>query len=131
LASQLGCRKTNMRCRRHATMNSRAMSPGSIAAIPANRYFHSMPASTNTMAVTPATTRAVPRSGCLTMRRIKTTGNDDRAQQGVLQIAHFVQPRMEKPGEKQHQHGFRDLRRLKGEVPSKANPAMSVVRAGK
>ena len=37
---------------------------------------------------------------------------------------------MQEPGQKQNQDGLGDLRGLKGEMPSKANPAMGVVRAG-
>src|ERR1017187_4512699 len=60
MGSESGWRKTSMRWRRQATMKSSATRPGNAARTPAKRYFHSMPASTSIMAVTPARTRAVP-----------------------------------------------------------------------
>ena len=41
-----------------------------------------------------------------------------------------VKPGMQKPGQKQHQHRLGNLRRLKGKVAAKANPAMGIVRTG-
>ena len=47
---------------------------GSAALAAMARYFHCIPASTSIMAVTPARTSAVPRSGWRTMSRIKISG---------------------------------------------------------
>ena len=87
-----------------------------------------MPASTSVMAVTPARTSAVPRSGWPTMRQDEDQGHDDAAQQRVLPVAHLVEPVVQEPGEEQDQHGFGDLRRLEGEEAAEADPAMGVVR---
>ena len=54
---------------------------------------------------------------------------DERgAQQRVLPVAHLVEARMQKPGEKQDQDRLGDFRRLKGEEAAEADPAMGVVR---
>ena len=60
----------------------------------------------------------------------KNDRNEERAREGVLPVAHLVEPRGEKPGEEQDQHGLGDFRRLEGEEVAEANPAMGVVRAG-
>jgi hypothetical protein len=66
--------KASMRARRHGTQKSSAASGGSATATAPARYFHSIPASTSIMALTPASTSAVPRSGSRTTSSIKTTG---------------------------------------------------------
>ena len=97
----------------------------------ATRYFHSMPASTSIMAVTPARTSAVPRSGCFTISRIKTTGMMAARSSVLRQSLHLVEARGQKPRQKQNEHGLGDLRGLEGEEAAEANPAMGVVRVGK
>ena len=68
-----------MRARRHGTQKSSAASGGAAVARASTRYFHSIPARMSIMALTPATTSAVPRSGCFTISSINTTGIMQRA----------------------------------------------------
>ncbi len=56
--------------------------------------------------------------------------NDGGTQQRVSPVAHGIEPRVQKPRQKKHQHQLGNLRRLKGKVPAKADPAMSIVRTG-
>jgi hypothetical protein len=63
-----------MRARRQGTQKSSAARGGAAAARARNRYLKSIPARMSIMAETPPTTREVPRSGCLTMSSMKTTG---------------------------------------------------------
>ncbi len=131
LGSASGLRKTSMRCAApgHQEEQGGERRQGGAEAH-RTRYFHSMPARMSIMAVTPASTRAVPRSGCLTTRSMKTTG------MMAARSRVFFQSRMasrrcgEKPGEKEHEHGLGDLRGLEGEEAAEADPAMGVVRAG-
>ncbi len=95
-----------------------------------SRTFHSIPASTSIMAATPASTSAVPRSGCASDQNDKQQRNQRSGHQRAFPVVHGVEPLMQKPRQKQHQHGLGDLRRLESEEVAEANPAMRVVRAG-
>ena len=64
-----------MRARRHGTKKKQRGQAGSSRAdTRRSRHFHSIPASTSIMAVTPASTSAVPRSGWRTTRTINSSG---------------------------------------------------------
>ena len=77
--------------RRGATGPRRAArrAAGAAAATARTRYFHSMPARRSIMAVTPPTTRAVPRSGCLTISSMKTTGMSAARSRVLSPVAHL------------------------------------------
>ncbi len=119
-----------MRARRHGTQNSSAASGGAADGDGEARYFHSMPARSSIIAVTPATTSAVPRSGCFTISSMKTHRHHGGAQQGVAPVLHLVEARGEEPGEKKNDDGLGDLRGLEGEA-AETDPAMGVVRVAK
>ena len=96
-----------------------------------SRYFHSMPASISIIAVTPASTSAVPRSGWRTTRAIKTTGMMRRAQQGVLPVVACVSSRVcRNQARNRTSTGLAISEGWKVKKSAKANPAMRVVRTG-
>ena len=83
------------------------------------------------MAVTPPTTRAVPRSGCLTISSMKTTGMMAARSSVCAPVADRVETRGEEPGEEEDDDGLGDFRGLEGKEASEADPAMRVVRVAK
>ena len=119
-----------MRWRRQATMNSRAMRPGSMRNNAGEQILPLHAGKHQQHGGYAGQNQGRAQIGLLYDQEDKNHGHDDGAQQGLLQIAHLVEPGMQEPGQKQHQNRLGDLRGLKGEVPSKANPAMGVVRAG-
>src|ERR1035441_3583247 len=85
---------------------SRAASGGKAAANAAARYFHSIPARTNIIAVTPANTKAVPRSGCFTIRSEEQGGKRRQSRRkrcGEVLPLHTSQNQHHRRYSRQHQ----------------------------
>ena len=119
-----------MRARRHGTQKSSAASGGAAAATARKRYFHSMPARMSIMAVTPATTRAVPRSGCLTISSINTTGIM-AARSRVLRQSRIWSSRVERNQARKRMMTGLAISEGWKENAAEADPAMGVMRVAK
>ena len=82
------------------------------------------------MAVTPASTSAVPRSGWRTTSTIKSSGMSAAGSSVCFQSRMASSRVCRNHARNKHQHRLGDLRGLEGEEIAEAYPAMRVMRAG-